>query len=140
MRGRMSKEWGEIVQEHYERTTTAKHLSRETWENATLAKIWAIFDATWNARNGLVHGKNDEENQQIREQQINEKIQDIYRYDRNNIAPQDQKLLQTPLILLLHKTLAYKNAWMKSITIAKTTWETEQGADNPIDRGPPPPI
>ena len=136
MRGRIGKRWGAIVQKHYKTTKATKGRNRDTWEIKTIDKILAIFDATWTARNALMHGATDDENNKLKETRVNEQITKTYRYDRNDIAPQDQRLFHTPLTTILHKSLALKNAWLKSINTAKSAWAKEQGAENPIDRGP----
>ena len=83
-----------------------------------------------------MHGKNETESRQMLETKLNTNIQEIYRYERNKISPHDRRLLQTPLTTILHKNLAYKQAWLKSIQVAKDAWESEHGATDPIDRGP----
>jgi len=63
MRGRICKKWGNIIQHHFHTTSAPKQLNRDTWEYTIIENIWSIFEATWNARNALIHGPNDEENQ-----------------------------------------------------------------------------
>ena len=101
-----------------------------------ITQLCAIFENTWKVRNGLLHGKNETENRHILTTQLNKTIQDTYQYDRNMISPHDRRLLQMPLATILHKNPAYKQAWLKSIQIAKEAWAREQGATDPVDRGP----
>ena len=136
IRGRISTKWGDIMQKHYHTTKAPRALNRETWENMMISNLWTIFDNTWKARNGLLHGKNDTETRELLNTKLNKSIQDMYKYDRHTISPYDRRLLQTPLTTILHKNTAYKQAWLKSIQTAKEAWAREQGATDPIDRGP----
>ena len=136
IRGRLSAKWGDIMQKHYRSTNARKSLTRDAWETTMIGKLWAIFEHTWQARNGLLHGKNDTESKHLLTTKLNQSIKDIYLYDRNTISPHDRRLLQMPLATILHKNTAYKQAWMKSIQIAKEAWAREQGATDPVDRGP----
>ena len=76
------------------------------------------------------------ESSQLLQTRLNHAIQDTYLYDQNNLSPHDRRLLQMPLATILHKNPAYKQAWLKSIQIAKDAWAREQGATDPVDRGP----
>ena len=136
IRGRLSNKWGDIIQLHYRTTKAKKSLTRDAWETTMIGKLWAIFENTWKARNGILHGKNDTERTQLLTTTLNKQIQDTYLYDRNTISPHDRRLLQMPLAAILHKNTAYKQAWMKSIQIAKEAWAREQGVTDPVDRGP----
>ena len=136
MRGRICKGWGDVIQQHYQRTKAPKAQNRDTWEHNTIDKIWEIFDATWTARNALKHGATEDENNKIRDEKTNQKINDIYRYKQHKVSIQDLRLFHTPLATILHKSHAYKQAWLKSINVAITAWAKEQGNDNPHDPGP----
>jgi hypothetical protein len=136
IRGRIGNEWGNIMAQHYHRTEASNRHNRKAWEQQLLKCIWNLFEVTWNARNALEHGIDQQANDKIQDAKINDDIQRTYLYDRNSIDPHDAKQFHTPLHILLQKTLDYKRAWLRSMYIAKSQWATEQGAENPLDRGP----
>jgi hypothetical protein len=136
IRGRMSKQWGRIMEKHFRRTQAPKRHNRIAWEQTIVKCMWRLFEATWIARNELEHGANEQETTTKQEEQINKSIQRSYIQDRNNVNNNDGRLFQTPMNVLLQKSLDYKRAWTRSICIAKKQWEIEQGATNPIDPGP----
>jgi hypothetical protein len=137
MCGRICKGWGNIMAQHYYVTEAPSRQNQTAWEQQLLKCIWNIFELTWNARNALEHGIDQQANDQIQETKVNADIQQSYLHDRNNIDPHDRRQFHTPLHILIHKSLEYKRAWLRSIYIAKTQWAIDQGAENPIDRGPP---
>ena len=136
MRGRICKQWGDIIAQHYYRTAAPSNQNRATWEQRILRNIWEIFDLTWSARNNLIHGIDQTENDKILESAIDADIEEAYRSDQQQIDIDDTSIFHTPMHILIQKSLDFKRAWLKSLYIAKKQWAIEQGADNPIDRGP----
>lgn len=136
MRGRICKQWGDIIAQHYYHTEAPSSRNRATWEQRILKSIWKIFDSTWTARNSLIHGIDQSENDKIHESTIDADIEEAYRSDQHNIDINDTSIFHTPMYILIQKSLDFKRAWLKSLYIAKKQWAIEQGADNPIDRGP----
>ena len=124
---------------YYRRLNLPPHNNGTTWEVRLISSTWQIFFTTWQARNGLLHGADDTENQQKREHTVDQHIRNAYTHDRNCIPPQHYALFTT-INDTLSKSLDNKVHWLHSIRSAKSAWINllHQGAPNDEAAHPPP--
>ena len=141
-RGRLSKRWGRLMEQHCRNTAADKTKNRLAWETTMIAQLLDLFDNIWEKRNRLKFGENEDENKELRHQQLNEDITRACHHERPTMLPsQARKLFRLPLQLRLRTSLTNKDAWLRTIRTAQTAWARAQ-ADDPPDPGstndPPP--
>jgi len=139
LRGRISTDWGRIIQDYYRQMNLGDRRNSMLWEVQLIRSTWKIFFACWQTRNDLLHGADQTEHNQIQTRDIDQQIRRAYLDDKNCIAPQHQGLFTT-VQDTLQKNLPTKIQWLHSIKSAKSAWinhltSTEQLQDN-IDTQP----
>jgi len=120
LRGRISSDWGELVQTYYQQMNLGDRRNKMTWETQIIRTTWRIFFDTWQIRNELLHGADKSENQQIKTRDIDQQIRRAY-MERNFIAPQHRGLY-TSVNDTLSTNYATKVQWLHTIQCAKNAW------------------
>ena len=60
LKGRLSTQWGDIMQDHYDKfhSSNCTH-SRERFQTTLIAGLWKTYDSLWKLRSALLHDPRD---------------------------------------------------------------------------------
>jgi hypothetical protein len=109
LEGFTHRKWEEAQISYYKSIHSLR--SGKRWITQLIIKLWGVAWDLWDHRNQVLHRQNSSSTMQEVEA-MNAKISSLYSSLVGLLPPEDAYLFNTPLDLLLKKTIASKKEWI----------------------------
>jgi hypothetical protein len=112
LKGRISTQWGDIMQDHYDKFhfSNCTH-SRERFQTTLITGLWKMYDSVWKLRSALLHDPRDLSS--LSNIELNKCIRRYYSQPRYFFSAIDQHLLATDLDIVLRRSTTQKCCWLQ---------------------------
>ena len=112
VKGRWSKEWCRLQEEHLEtqQLRTEKN-NGTTWVTSMISVLWTDVCELWEMRNQDRHGRNKTEQAEAKRAQAIREVEVLYQL-ASEVREEDSDLFHIPLEQLVEGTTAYMKAWI----------------------------
>ena len=116
LKGRWSKEWGRLQEEHLKATgRRTERCNGDAWATNMITTIWTDWFELWEMRNGDRHGKTDAEKNEAVKAQLVREVEELYK-SAGDVHPDDVDIFEMPIEELTAKTASSIFSW-------KANWE-----------------
>ena len=123
IKGRVSKQWRAIQEEHY-RSIGSKRTAR-SWTEGLVSNILTLVHKQWIARNAVVHAR-DAKGLKVREgKELALAIDAQFSLDVDGLLPQDRHLITRGRQSVNEMMATGQKTWLQSIQIAREVYESE---------------
>ena len=113
--GWWSKAWSYL----HDKLRRSGHRTRykgEGWAVRAQGALWEYVRSQWEFRNGLVHGRDEDEERKIARLRLEEKVRDVYG-EENNVGRRTN-LFKEPVEEMFRKGDQYLEDWIRSVRVA----------------------
>ena len=94
-KGRISKKWEQVQQQHYQRTKPKK-TDTHRWATSIISAMWQGLLLMWEDRNNDQHGRDNIEQIGKEREKLLQKIDQLYT-QKESIDPEDRRLYHKPV-------------------------------------------
>lgn len=119
LRGRLSTLWGVAYIKEMKSDSPKEH--HAWWTKRAIKLLWKLAFAVWEHRNGVLHGVTKEQQTQLKQQELQDRVTEWYRLYQEQIVTihaSDKHLFETPLEIMITKPRQYLLSWMRSVETA----------------------